>query len=391
MRQTRQETRRVARVRRDRPRGAAVAAIALLSFAFATHAGAALATHSTSTIGLLAIDANSEGNAATSLGPLDGCSRIEPGAQITVDYTVDSIPQDRPIIGFEAEVRYDPQLLEVIDADYRLLLAAIGAHQPFSGQSDQLPDSDGSFRMQVLDTASTTDPEANVERGAGVLARLTFRAKAAGIATVSIAVSREPLVYPVVLDTQNELIFVDRVASASLAVGQDCPVEVQQPIITDMAEINEQILADNPELQGGGDTPIGGVTSTPVDAPPEGQTPEDQSPTPARSPTTVPCAAPPLTTASVTATPPGPSLSPSPQPPEGTGTSPTDTPSPTPTEVVCTPTPTPIPEEIVDIEEDSNGPLIAIAAALLTVGTAAAGSGGYVYRRARLAGRIITD
>jgi Cohesin domain len=377
-------TPKVAGVRRDHARRAAAAALILLSFAFASRT--ALATHSTSTIGMLAIDANSEGNAATSLGPLDGCSRIEPGAQITVDYVVDSVPQDRPMIGFEAEVRYNPQLLEVVAADHKLLLAAVGAHTPFSGQSDPVPDSDGSFRVQVLDTASITDPEANVERGAGVLARLTFRAKAAGLAALALTVSRD--VYPVVLDTQNEPILVDRVGSASLAVGQDCPVAAQQPVITDMAEVNQQLLADNPGLAGGGSTPDAGDTSPSAGVTPEGQTPPAK-PTPAQSPTAIPCAAPPPRTPGATATP----LSPSPQPPEGAATSPADTnpPSPTPTEVVCTPTPTPIPDEILDVEEDSNTRLVIGAAALLTAGTAAAGSGWYLYRRSRLVGGMTTE
>ena len=310
--------------------------------------------------------------------------RIESGAQIAVDYVVDSIPQDRPLIGFEAEMRYDPQLLEVVDADYNFLLAAVGTHTPFTGQSDQVPDSDGSFRMQVLDTASMTDPEANVERGAGVLARLTLRAKTAGLAALSLTVSRDPLVYPTMLDTQNELIFVDRVGSASLAVGQDCPVEAQQPVIIDMAEVNQQILADNPGLAGA-TTAAGGATSdSGTGAPSASLSPGDGTPpesTLAPSPTTVPCAAPPRPT---------PTASPSPSPPpEGATTPPpTDAPSPapSPTEVVCTPTPTPVQEQIVDVEEDSNTLPILGAAALLMVGTAAAGGGWYLYRRSRLAG-----
>ena len=381
MPQVRERTPKVPGVSRDCARRRAVAAVLLLSFAFVVHqAGAALATHSTSTIALLAIDANSEGNAPASLGPLDGCFRIEPGVEVAVDYVVDSIPQDRPVIGFEAEIRYDSQLLEVVAADYRFLLAAVGAHQPFSGQSDQLPDSDGSFRIQVLDTASTTDPEANVERGPGVLARLTLRAKAAGLAGIGIAVSREPLVYPVVLDTQNELIFVDRIGSASLAIGQDCPIEAQQPTITEMAEVNEQIIADNPDLVGG--SPAAGGTASPsASLPPDGQTPSAEASTPAPSPTTVPCAAPEKPTPGATPTP----LSPSPGPPETATPAPAETapPSPTPTELVCTPTPTPIPEEVVDVDEGSQTPLVVGAAALLMMGTVAASSGWYLYRRSR--------
>jgi Cohesin domain len=377
---TRERTATVASQRWRGPHRVAAAGIALLSLALAAEAGAALATHSTSTIGLLAIDAGAEGNTATSLGPVNGCTRIEPGAEIAVDYVVDSVPQDRPMIGFEAQVRYDSELLEVAAADYNFLLAAVGAHTPFTGQSDQVPDSDGSFRMQVLDTASMTDPEANVEMGPGVLARLTLRAKTAGLAALSITVTREPLVYPTVLDTQNELIFVDRVGSASLAIGQDCPVEVQQPVITDVTEVNEQILADNPGLAGA-TTPAGGATTdSGTGAPSAGLSPGDGTPPgspSAPSPTTVPCAAPPRPT---------PTASPSPSPlPEGDAPSPTDTPTPapTPTAVICTPTPTPVQEQIVDVEEDSNTLPILGAAALLTAGTAAAGGGWYIYRRSR--------
>jgi len=362
---------------------AAVAAVLLPAFILVSQTVPTQATHSTSTIGLLAIDANSQGNAATSLGPLDGCSRLEPAAQITVDYIVDSIPQDRPMIAFEVEVRYDPQLLEVVDADYRLLLAASGAHAPFAGRSDDLPDTDGNLLISILDTASSADPEANVERGAGVLARLTFRAKAPGASSIAITVSQDPFVYPVVLDTQNELVFVDRLGAASLAIGQDCPVEAQQPTITDMAPVNEQILADNPDLLGATTAP-GGATPTGGASPGAGPTPEGQTPVPestqAPSPTTVPCAAPPLVAVVASATAQGTSPS-----PEGAPTSPTDTapPSPTPTELVCTPTPTPIPDDIVDVDEGSNTPVVAAAAALLTIGTAAAGSGWYLYRRSR--------
>jgi hypothetical protein len=176
----------VAGVTRHRTCWAAAVAFMLLCLAFAGGEGAALATHSSSTIGLLAIDANLEGNTATSLGLIDGCSRVETGAQLNVDYVVDSIPQDRPMIAFEAEIHYDPQLLEVVAVDYDFLLGAVGDYRPVAGLTDKLPDSDGKFRLSVLDAASTTDPEANVERGAGVSARNTSRAKAAGVSEVAI-------------------------------------------------------------------------------------------------------------------------------------------------------------------------------------------------------------
>ena len=241
--------------------GRAVAiALALLPFLLGTDIERTLATHSGSTIGLLALDAGPEGNNPTSLGQIDGCARVDAGSSVMVDYVVDSIPLDRPMIAFEAQIRYDPQLLEVVDLDHDLMLAAAGAYSPFAGLSDDLPDSDGDFRISVLDTASSAQPEANVESGAGVLARITFRAKAAGLTNVAIAVETEPLIYPLVQDTHNEMIFVDRLGSASVAVGQDCPPQALQPKIHDLAPISDEILAANPDLRASA-TPVGSAAA----------------------------------------------------------------------------------------------------------------------------------
>ena len=206
-------------------------------------------THSSSTIALLGIDADIRGNAATSVPSIDGCAPIQVGSQYAVDYVVGSIPPDRPIIGFEVEVRYNPDLLEAIQVDHRLLLAAAGTYSPLTGLSDALPDSDGKLRISVLDTASSTEPEANVETGPGVLARITFRAKATGISEVAIGVETDPLLYPLVLDTRDEMILVDKIANASLAIGQDCPPETIQPEVVDLGATNQGTLESNPQLQ----------------------------------------------------------------------------------------------------------------------------------------------
>ena len=323
----------------------------MLSLALAAGEGAALATHSSSTIGLLAIDANTEGNTATSLGPIDGCSRVETGAQVSVDYVVDSIPQDRPMVGFEAEIRYDPQLLEVDAVEYDFLLAAVGAYRPFAGLTDKVPDSDGSFRLSVLDADSAPDPEANVERGAGVLARITFAAKASGVSEVAVGVQQEPGLYPFVQDTKDERILVDTLGSISLAVGEDCSPQAAEPKITDLADANQQILGTTTDPQAT-PTPLGGAAS-----PSDGPTSEGETPTPL--PTQTPCVVTPERT-----------ISPS-------------TASPDTSPVLCTPTPAPLQDDIVDVEEDSDTILIAGAAALLALGTAAGGGGWYLYRRSR--------
>jgi Cohesin domain len=384
MRQGRGITSTVAGVIRHHTSWAAAVAFALLSLAFAAGQGAALATHSSSTIGLLAIDANPEGNTATSLGPINGCSRVETGAELNVDYVVDSIPQDRPMIAFEAEIRYDPQLLEVVAVDNEFLLGAVGDYRPVAGLTDKLPDSDGKFRLSVLDAASTTDPEANVERGTGVLARITVSAKAAGVSEVGIGVQQEPALYPYVQDTKNESILAERAGSISLAVGQDCSPQAAEPKITDLAEVNAQILGATPDPQAT-PTPDGGSASPPDDAATEGETP-----TPV--PVTTPCVVTAGRTISPSTAPPDASLSPSPSsPPDGAQgpESPSSTlaatpaPSPASADVLCTPTPAPLQDDIVDVEEDSDTLLIAGAAALLALGSAAGGGGWYLHQRSR--------
>jgi hypothetical protein len=358
------------------------------------------ATHSNSLIGLLAIDANVQGNTATSIGPIDGCARVEPGAQIDVDYVVDAIPEDRPMIAFEVLIKYDPALLEVVAVDYDLMLAAVGSYQPFTGLTDELPDSDGEYRLVVLDTASQTyvpeinQPEANVERGKGTLARITLRAKAAGVSEV--AVGYDPAnggPYPLTQDTQNETIIVDKIGGASIAIGQDCPPEVIAPKIIDPPNTEAEIFGGTPPA---GVPTVPGGSSPGATAPtPEGQTPtpEGQTPgagesfggfvpcpvTPLPTPAPTPTAAPSATDAAPGAETPTPVPDASPAPTVTEPPVPTETPAP----LLCTPTPSPVKDDIIETTEDSNTGLIVGAVALLGLGTAAAGGGWYAFRRSR--------
>jgi hypothetical protein len=218
-------------------------AVALLILAgsavVALGASQSAANHSSSTIGLLAIDALPQDNTATSLERIDGCAASSVGGLVIVDYVVNAVPIDRPLIGFEAEIRYDSRLLQVVDVESDFLIAAEGQYQPFDGLSDPLPDSDGKLRIVVLDIASETFPQANVESGPGVLSRVTFRARAKGISRISIGFDRAPdLLYPLVQDTQNETIGVDRLGSASIAIGRNCPKPRQNPRIREIPSVS---------------------------------------------------------------------------------------------------------------------------------------------------------
>jgi hypothetical protein len=356
----------------------------------------ASATHSKNLIGLLSIDANTQGNTATSLGPIDGCARVEPGAQIDVDYIVDAVPQDRPLIAFEVDIRYNPDLIEIVAVDHDLMLAAVGQYQPFVDLTDPLPDADGDYRLVVLDTASQTElrdpgtgeitqPEANVERGKGVLARVTLRAKAPGISEVTVGFDPPDGPYPLTQDTQNETIIVDKIGGVSIAIGQDCPPEVIPPKIIDAPNSEECIFGGQceptPEGQTPGpDNPTPTLGPTAVNVDPDDPTPEGQTPTPGPGDEVlVPCPVRPLPTP--------PPATPDPAATTAPAEGETPVPSPeltsTPAPELCTPTPAPLGDDIANESEDSNTGLLVGAVALLGIGTAAAGGGWYAFRRSR--------
>jgi len=294
---------------------------------FALLAAVAMA-QSGSTIERIAIDANPAGNTATSLGTIDGCARVEPGAEIAVDVVVDAIPEDRRMIAFETRVTYDPALLEVVANNYDdFLLAAEGTYQPFAHQelNDTLPDSDGTFITAVVDLASNDTPGSSTEAGPGVLNRVTFKAKAAGVSRIGIDFNPEQQVYPLVVDQRNNEISIGQRGSAAIAVGQECPADAVQPVFEPLPPI-EELFPTEPATP----TPEG-QTPTPV-----GQTPDPDA---------------------------------------------SDTPTPGATDGTATPTGTGDFEE-GDGDSDTGG--IIIAGVLGALGAASTGSGGWLlYRRSK--------
>ncbi len=195
---------------------------------------------SDATIGIVSTDAVIAGNSATALGPLNACVRAEPGAPVSVDLVVDAVPADRGVIGFQVAIEYDPSLLTLTAVDNEFLLAAKGTFEPFEGLSDPLPDTDGDGRYTILvaDLASRP-PIENIESGKGVLSRLTFTAKGAGISPVAPSFD-PPEVYPSIIDIQNTTIGVDSTGTASIAVGQDCDAAPEAtPVIEDLPPIDQ--------------------------------------------------------------------------------------------------------------------------------------------------------
>jgi hypothetical protein len=187
----------------------------------------------------MAVDPDIAGNTKTSLGPLDACVATQVGSIIIADVTVDEIPADRAMIGFDVSVQYDPALFEVIAIDHNQLLGATGTYAPLVSSSDALPDTDGSVRVSLIDTAVDVMNNVNVESGPGVLYRITLRAKAAGSSDLRVHFDQAQNLYPQVRDKTNSLIQVDQIGVTKLAVGQPCPdqTEAQTVALPTLADV----------------------------------------------------------------------------------------------------------------------------------------------------------
>jgi hypothetical protein len=217
----------------------------------ATDAGA----QSSDTIRIIAIDADVTGNTATSLGPLNACTRAEPGSNVVLDLVVDAVPASRPFIAFQVDIVYDPTLLTLTTTDNEFLLGANGTFEPFEGLSDPLPDTDGRYTIIVADLSQLE----LAESGPGVLTRLTFAAKGRGMSTVGPGFN-PPDQYPALIDVENTTIGVDAIGEASVAVGQDCTVAPEAtPVITDLPPIDQipglQTPVPTPTAAPGEETP----------------------------------------------------------------------------------------------------------------------------------------
>jgi hypothetical protein len=217
-----------------------------------------------------------------------------------------------------------------------------------------------------------------------------MRAKAPGVANVGVGYDPANGLYPLTLDTQNDIVVTDKIGNAALAIGQDCPPERLAPSIIDPPNTEEEIFGGTPPP---GASPVvptptpAGETPTPAGQTP---TPGPETPTPAdeQEPEVVPC---PTDEADepdeATDSPEGESRPP-PTADAGETQSATQDAEASPAEdeeagLLCTVTPTTDALEIVSVDEGSDTGLVVGAVALLGLGTAAAGGGWYMFRRSR--------
>lgn len=158
----------------------------------------------------LGVDADSDGNTATSLGSIDSCVSVDVGDTFTIDVFIRDV-EDLQV--WHVFVRYDPSVVDIADRDIEMFLAAA----PGSDLRDRSygdPGLSGAYDLLVSDVAG--DP--SHESGSGVLARLTLTAVEPGLTAIGID---DPVLWGYPLHS----IAVDSIVNAWVAVGQECPSE----------------------------------------------------------------------------------------------------------------------------------------------------------------------
>lgn len=178
----------------------------------------------------IGIDADPQGNTATALGIIDECVEVASGDTFEVDVFVRDVTD---LLAWSADLRTDPEIIQVVDRDVELFQAANEGSNVNDG-SQQTPDSDGRYSLAGFDTADPASPDS----GSGVLARVTLEALAPGVSPLELAsddidgdgvTDRGPFLNSVeaepIGDEDGDTFFDGDVADARVAVDMPCPAD----------------------------------------------------------------------------------------------------------------------------------------------------------------------
>jgi len=176
----------------------------------------------------IGVDAITEGNTATSLGPHDSCVSVDKGETFDVDIFIADVTD---LLAWEAYLAYDNAVVQVVDRDVDMFQAADPGSSVFNTSESVPPNEDGLFRAGGTDLI---DPPVG-DSGSGVLARLTLEALDTGRTTLSIEPidldeDPEPDIGPllrhingkIIGDTDGDSFFDGPFSTADVAVGTDC-------------------------------------------------------------------------------------------------------------------------------------------------------------------------
>ena len=121
----------------------------------------------------VAVDADPSGNTATTLGAIDHCVSVRTGDTFSIDFVILNVTE---LIGFKADLVYDPSVLTVVNRDVHLFLAANEGSNVFDASAVP-PGDPGLYDFGAADIADPPVPDS----GSGVLARLTLQAVGPGV------------------------------------------------------------------------------------------------------------------------------------------------------------------------------------------------------------------
>jgi hypothetical protein len=176
----------------------------------------------------IGVDVVPSGNTATSIGNVQACASAQQGDSFIVDILITV----NDLLAWELPVSYNPDVLEVTGRDVQKQFQSANPGSQILDLSDKVPDDDGRYELQAVDTADPPSPDS----GNGILARLTLKARGPGISPLGIA--------PVDLDGDNkpdrgillrqangdiagdvngDSIFDGPALDAEIRVGQPCP------------------------------------------------------------------------------------------------------------------------------------------------------------------------
>lgn len=174
------------------------------------------------------VDADPDGNAATTLGAIHQCVSVAKDDTFSVDVFVTDVTN---LLAWEAYFSFDGSIVNVTDLDVELFQAA-NANSDVFNASESLPSSGGLYRLGAIDYGQPSSPDS----GSGVLARLTLKAVGAGISPAILITLdadndgrpdlgtrlKDPQETPLG-DSNGDEIFDGTTFNAQIAVDRDCP------------------------------------------------------------------------------------------------------------------------------------------------------------------------
>ncbi|MBI2913407.1 MAG: hypothetical protein HYY03_05755 [Chloroflexi bacterium] len=214
----------------------------------------------------VAVDVDTSGNSATSLGSRQDCNTVDIGETLDVDVTVDSVPKwtdangngvlDRGVdpggvTAFQFLLHYDPKVLKVSAVDNQMLIAANGNTVPveFSETPPDSRDDPDAFLVAFLDFGFSPP-----ESGSGVLSRITLTAVGQGRSELQLS--------DVALTEATEQGYSLYVSGAAVAVGQACNPPPGTPVFVPGTEADgTPAPGETPSSDGGTPSPGGGTPS----------------------------------------------------------------------------------------------------------------------------------